>query len=296
MRKTKKRLGIGLGLLVVIAVSAIYLSRVNIPVLEPKGPVADKEFRLLLLITGLMLIVVIPVFSLLAYVLWRYREDNPRRGHYEPEWEHSRWLEGLWWAIPTILIAIVSVISWNATYALNPYRPLVSSKKAIPIEVVSLDWKWLFIYPNQQIASVNSFEIPIKTPIHFYLTSDAPMNSFWLPQLSGQIYTMAGMQTQLYLSSDVLGTFYGRSANISGAGFASMQFSARSVSVASFNRWANTVRLHSPRLSLKTYVKLRQPSTTVRIGSYSYPAKGLFERIIASYMYPSYSPKQEVRT
>ncbi|MGH7234488.1 MAG: COX aromatic rich motif-containing protein [Candidatus Saccharimonadales bacterium] len=284
MSKKIKRLGVSLILLVVLIISGLYLSRVNIPVLEPKGPVADKEFRLLLLITGLMLLVVIPVFLLLAYVVWRYREDNPRRARYEPEWEHSRWLEGLWWAIPTVLITIVSVITWNATYSLNPYLALNSNKAAIPIQVISLDWKWLFIYPDQHIASVNSFELPQKTPIHFYLTSDAPMNSFWLPQLSGQIFTMAGMQTQLYLSSDVLGTFYGRSANISGVGFASMQFSARSVSQDSFNSWVDQVKQRSPTLGLTAYKSLRQPSVSIPSSTYAYPASELFNRVMASYM------------
>ncbi len=269
-----------------ITVAGIYLSRVNIPVLEPKGPVADKEFRLLVGITAIMLIVAVPVFLLLAYVVWRYREDNPKRGQYVPDWEHSRWLEGLWWVIPTILILIVSVISWNASYALNPYRPILTSKKALVIQAVSLDWKWLFIYPDQHIASVNLVEFPLKTPVHFYLTSDAPMNSFWLPQLSGQIYTMAGMQTQLYLASDVIGNFTGRSANLSGAGFAGMQFIAKSVKKGTFDSWVERVKTHSLELSLSAYRKLERPSSYMPVTYYANPAKGLFGDIIAKYMVP----------
>ncbi len=270
-----------------VSAAGVYLSRVNIPLLEPKGPIADKEFRLLLIITGAMLVVVIPVFLLLAYVVWRYREDNPKHGQYVPDWDHSRWLEGLWWVIPTILILIVSIITWNASYALNPYRPILTNKKALVVQAVSLDWKWLFIYPAQHIASLNLVEFPLKTPVHFYLTSDAPMNSFWLPQLSGQIYTMAGMQTQLYLASDIIGNFTGRSANLSGVGFAGMQFSARSVSVASFASWVNQIRHHSPRLSLSVYRSLEKPSTYVPFKEYSNPAKGLFNDIIAKYMTPN---------
>lgn len=291
MHKTKKSLGVVLLLLAVIVIAVLYLSRTTIPVLQPRGPIADQEFRLLVLITAAMLVVVVPVFILLAYVIWRYREDSPKPGRYLPDWEHSRWLEGLWWAIPTVLIVIVSVITWNATYALNPYRPIETNKVALNIEVISLDWRWLFIYPNQHIASVNLVEFPLKTPVHFYLTSDAPMNSFWLPQLSGQIYAMAGMQTQLYLSSDVKGTFIGRSANISGTGFASMQFSAKSVSQSSFNTWAKQIRAHSPTLSMAAYMKLAQPGTNVPTSSYSNPVSGLFNSVISSFMMPASSKR-----
>lgn len=287
MRKTKKWLGIALALLAVIIASGLYLASTSIPVLEPKGPIADQEFRLLILISFAMLIVVVPVFILLAYIVWRYRESNTKITRYEPDWEHSRWLEGLWWAIPTVLIVIVSVITWNASYALNPYQPLKSNKAALNIQVVSLDWKWLFIYPDQHIASVNSFVFPVKTPVHFYLTSDAPMNSFWLPQLSGQIYTMAGMQTQLYLSADTLGTFYGRSANISGAGFADMQFSAISVSSAQFDNWIKQSSQNSPKLDMAVYSVLRVPSTSVPIKSYSRVENNLFDSIMQQYMAPS---------
>ncbi len=286
MHKAKRWLIAGI-LLLVLIVSGVYLSRVNIPVLEPKGPIADKEFRLLVTITSIMLIVVIPVFVLLFYVVWRYREDNPRRGKYVPEWEHSRLLEGLWWIIPAILITIVSVISWHATYALNPYNPIPSKNKAIDIQVISMDWKWLFIYPRQHIASVNLFEMPVNTPVHFYLTSDAPMNAFWLPQLSGQIFTMAGMQTQLYIMANVKGSYVGRSANISGIGFASMQFTAKAVSNKSFNIWVNNKRNSSPKLTIAAYKALDRPSSYVAPRYYSDPAKGLFIDVIGKYIIPA---------
>ncbi len=287
MNKAKKRLGLAVFIVIFLGAWGIYLSHVSIPVLQPKGPVADKEFRLFLLILGLLCAVAIPVFILLAYTVWRYREDNPKRGSYVPEWEHSRWLEGTWWAIPAILIAIVSVITWNATYALNPYKPLDPHRSALTIQVVSMDWKWLFIYPKQHIASVNLVEFPLHEQVHFYLTSDAPMNSFWVPQLSGQIYTMAGMQTQLYMAADVVGNFVGRSANISGVGFASMQFTAKSVSNQEFNSWVNKVRTQSPKLSILAYRQLERPSSYVPPHYYSYPAKNLFGLIIDKYMLPA---------
>ena len=286
MRKTKIWLGVGLALVAIVVITAVYLSGVNIPVLEPKGPIADQEFRLLLLVTGAMLIVVIPVFILLGYIVWHYREDNPKRGKYMPNWEHSRWLEGLWWFIPTVLIAIVSVITWRATYQLNPYRPIATNVKALKVQVIALDWKWLFIYPSLNIASVNMMEFPLKVPLHLYLTSDAPMNSFWLPQLSGQIFAMAGMQTQLYLSADQVGTYYGRSANISGAGFASMQFSAKSVSQASFQSWVKSVRKYAPKLDLATYNQLRAPFSD-KVHYYSLTNLCLFNAVINSYMAPA---------
>ena len=269
------------------AAAVIYLSKVSIPVLQPRGPIADKEFRLMVFITAIMLIVVIPVFILLGYVVWRYREDNPKRGRYVPEWQHSRWLEALWWLIPSALILVVSVITWFASYSLNPYKPIASKSKPLVVQAVAMDWKWLFIYPAQHMASVNLVEFPASVPVHFYITADAPMNSFWLPQLSGQIYAMAGMQTQLYIMADHFGYFVGRSANLSGVGFASMQFGAKSVSETSFLSWVRNVRKHSPKLDVAAYNKLNRPSSYVPVKYYSNPSNGLFGYVIAKYMVPS---------
>ena len=292
MRTVKRGWGIAVLILAVLIISGIYLSGVNIPVLEPKGPIADQEFRLMLLVVGIMLIVVVPVFALLTFIVWRYRDSAKKRGKYTPDWDHSRVIEGIWWLVPSILITILAVITWNATYALNPYRPIASKNKPITIEAMSLEWKWLFIYPKQGVASVNQVVFPKNTPVHFYLTSDAPMNSFWLPQLSGQIYTMPGMQTQLYLMASNQGIYNGWSANISGIGFASMMFKAVSTTRSGFNIWINQIKKADPPLTLNRYNLLAKPSSYVPINYYSRPSKDLFYHTISKYMAP---PKPMMR-
>lgn len=287
MKEVNRGWGIAILILAVLFISGLYLSSVNIPVLEPKGPIADKEFRLLLVVVGLMLIVVVPVFSLLAYIVWRYRDNAKKEGKYMPDWDHSRVIEGMWWLIPSILITILAVITWNATYALNPFKPIASKKQPLVIEAISLQWKWLFIYPKQQVASVNQVVFPNNTPVHFYLTSDAPMNSFWLPQLSGQIYTMPGMQTQLYLMANQKGTFDGWSANISGIGFASMMFKAISTNRSGFESWIQRIDLTSKPLTKNTYDRLARPSSYAPISYYTHPASNLFFDTIQKYMTPS---------
>lgn len=287
MSRSKKILGVGLLIIAVLLISGEYLSRVSIPVLEPKGPIADKEFRLMIVVTLIMLIVVVPVFVLLAYILVRYNENNKKPTKYSPDWDHSRIIEGIWWLVPSLIIGVLAVITWKSTYALNPYNPIPSPNKTITIDVVSLDWKWLFIYPKQSIASVDKLVFPVKTPVHFYLTSDAPMNSFWLPQLSGQIYTMAGMQTQLYIMADVRGDFIGRSANISGIGFSGMVFHALATSKQDFSSWVTKTKLTSPSLTISAYDNLSKPSLSYRYSLYSNPAPNLFNDIINKYMNPA---------
>lgn len=289
MIKVKKRWVISLAVVAVLAISYLYLSSVNIPVLEPKGIIADKEFRLLLLVTGIMLIIVIPVFVLLFYILYMYRDSNTKKTKYSPDWDHSRIIEGIWWTVPSLMILVLSIITWRATYALNPYRPIASKKPPIVVQVVSLQWKWLFIYPKENVASVNRLVIPVNTPIHFYLTSDAPMNSFWVPQLSGQIYSMPGMRTQLYIMANQKGVYNGWSANISGAGFAGMMFQAQATSSANYSSWINKIRTSSPVLTLSTYNKLSKPSSYVKPKYYSYPSANLFNGIILKYRIPNFS-------
>lgn len=276
-------------IIAILVISASYLSKVNVPVLEPKGPIADQEFRLMVLVTGLMLIVIVPVFILLAYIINKYKDTNQSLKRYSPDWDHNKYLEGLWWLIPTILISILSVITWNASYALSPFKPIPSVNKTINIQVISMDWKWLFIYPQQNVASVNQVVFPVNTPVHFYLTSDAPMNSFWIPQLSGQIYSMAGMQTQLNLMANTIGSFNGWSANISGIGFASMMFQAKSTSKTQFQTWLSKIRHNSPPLTQVAYNQLARPSEYVPVHYYSSPKYNLFNDTILKYMSPGAS-------
>lgn len=275
------------GVVVALAVAAIglaYLSTVSIPVLQPRGIIADKEFRLLITVTLVMCIVVVPVFILLAYIVWKYRDTNHTPKKYTPDVSGNHYLESLWWLIPTLIIVVLSVVTWNATYALNPFKPIPSSNKTIPVQVIALDWKWLFIYPTLNVASVNKVVFPVSTPVHFYLTSDAPMNSFWIPQLSGQIYTMPGMQTQLYIMASQKGDYKGWSANISGIGFASMMFTAEATTNNKFVSWVKQARLSSNHLTQAAYDKLAKPSSFVKPRYYSNPKPNLFNDEVMKYM------------
>ena len=261
-----------------------YFSRYPVAVLDPKGPIALKERNLLLLAVCLMLIVVIPVFILTFYIVYKYRDGH--HGKYRPDFDHSNLLEGVWWLIPSILILTLSIVTWRSTYALNPYKTIASNQPNLTIEVVSLDWKWLFIYPQQHVASVNTLVIPVNRPVTFDITSDAPMNSLWIPQLSGQIYAMPGMNTQLNIMASSIGNYYGSSANISGVGFAGMNFLTHAVSDANFNTWLNIAKNSNDNLNMATYNKLSAPSSYYPITLYSNPQTNLYTSIINKYMSP----------
>jgi cytochrome o ubiquinol oxidase subunit II len=264
--------------------ATIYFSHHTVAVLQPRGPIALKERNLMLTTIGLMLIVVIPVFVLTFLIVYKYREGH--HGKYRPDFDHSWILESVWWLIPSILIAVLAVITWQATYALNPYNKIASNRPALDVEVVALDWKWLFIYPEQKVASVNYLVLPVNRPVTFYITADAPMNSFWIPQLSGQIYAMAGMSTQLNLEASYPGNYYGSSANISGTGFAGMHFDTHAVTPNDFSSWINSTAKSKTALTMAEYNKLDAPSTNNPISYYSQPTPYLFASIIDKYLGP----------
>jgi cytochrome o ubiquinol oxidase subunit 2 len=208
---------------VLIAVAVKYLKTVNIEVFNPKGSIAEKQRNLIIFASLLSLLVIIPVYILTFTFLFKYRETN-KKARYTPDWDHNRIYETIWWGIPIAVILLLSIVTWNSTHALDPYKPLSSSEKPLDIQVVALQWKWLFIYPEQNVATVNYVQIPVNRPVTFTITSDAPMNSLWIPQLGGQIYAMSGMSTQLHLIANHAGSYNGSSANISGEGFAGMRF------------------------------------------------------------------------
>jgi cytochrome o ubiquinol oxidase subunit 2 len=282
MNKKAKYTFIAVVVFVFIGVSINYLSGVSIPVLQTSGQIATKERNLLLFALALSSIVVIPVFILLFSIAWRFRESNTK-AKYSPDYDHSVTLESIWWLIPTILITILSVVTWNSSHSLDPYAPIASKNKSMTIQAVSLDWKWLFIYPEQNIASVNYLKIPVNTPVTFQITSDSVMNSFWIPKLGGQIYSMPGMSTQLHLIADKNGDFYGSSANISGSGFAGMNFIASAGNMSDFNSWVLEVRNSSSSLSASNYAKLARPSTDNQVAYYSGYDQSLYGSILAKY-------------
>lgn len=258
-------------------------------IFDVHGVIADKQRSLLIFATLLSLIVVIPVFVLTFWIVWRYRETN-NGVRYTPDWDHNRKLETVWWGIPILLIGILSVVTWQSSHTLDPFRPLASTKPAMTIQVVALQWKWLFIYPDQHVATINELHIPTNTPITLDITSDAPMNSFWLPQLAGQIYAMSGMSTQLHLNAERAGVYRGVSANISGEGFAHMQFTATATNQALFDAWVSSAQT-KPALTFETYNKLVKPSSLPSRATYGSIPQNLYGTIVMKYM-PLYSANQ----
>lgn len=280
IRKTVVRFAVPLMLLLM----AITLSGCaeQIIVMDPKGPIAQKQMELIWITVILCAVILVPVLILTAYIVWRYRDKKDNKAAYKPNWSHSTWMETVWWGIPIIIIAILAVFTVRGTYELEPSKPIASEHKPIVIQVTSLDWKWLFNYPEQGIATVNYIEIPKGVPVKFELTSDAPMNSFWVPQLGGQIYTMSGMAMTLYLQADEFGTYYGTGANFSGERFADMRFNVKAVSQNDFDKWVDGIKKSSPALTVEGYEQLAKPgSSKVRYFS-SFP-DGLFQRIVTKY-------------
>ena len=275
-----------LPVLVVLCLVAalVYLaSGYNIQLLNPKGTVAAQQRDLMFIAIGMMLLVVVPVFVMTFVIAWKYRASNVK-AKYDPEWDHSRTAETLWWAIPFAIIAVLAGITWVTSHSLDPYRPLASDTKPLRVQVVALQWKWLFLYPEQGIATVNHVEFPVNTPISFQITSDAPMNSFWIPQLGGQIYAMSGMNTSLHLMAKDVGTYNGSSANISGKGFAGMKFTATAQTQAEFERWVGTIAQKNIPLSSDAYDHLSEPSENVPPQYYSSYQDSLYDTIIMKYM------------
>ena len=286
----KSRIAIAvLVVLGIVALLAAYLHGHNIAVLEPAGPVAEKERNLIIIGILLSAIVVIPVYIMTLAIAWKYRESNTK-AVYKPDWDHSRLYETVWWGIPIVIISILSAIAWQSAHELDPFRALVSKIQPLNVQVVALDWKWLFIYPQQNIASVNLLGIPENTPINFDISSDTVMNSFWIPSLGGQIYAMPGMSTELHLMASKTGTYYGSSANISGTGFASMVFSARSMTTTGFDNWVHAAQSSPDHLTMAAYSQLARPSEYNPVAYFSSVANSLYNTTVVKYMMPANQP------
>jgi cytochrome aa3-600 menaquinol oxidase subunit II len=264
----KKRLPL-LGLLIVFALAMSGCSDQYL-VLNPKGPVGRTELKLIEESAILVGIVVIPVLLILAYIVYRYRDKKDNTAPYTPEWEDSKKLEVIWWGIPILIIAVIGWQTATTTFSLTK-PPAHTSTKPIVIQVTAMDWKWVFLYPDQKIATVNYVDIPAGVPVQFQLTADAPMNSFWIPSLGGQEYAMPGMDMRLWLQADKAGEYFGTGANFSGEGFAHMQFRVESKSEADFNAWVTKVKQTAPALTKAGYDKLEKPSTEKEQSFSSYP-------------------------
>jgi cytochrome o ubiquinol oxidase subunit 2 len=273
------------GFLLIALLGAATLGGCTEGVLDPKGPIAAAERQILFNSLGIMLAIAIPTILATLGVAWWFRSSNTR-ARYLPDFAYSGRLEVLVWSIPAMTVLLVGGVAWVGSHDLDPRKPIASTTKPINVQVVSLDWKWLFIYPDQGIASVNKLVIPVGAPVSFALTSSGVMNSFFVPQLAGQIYTMAGMTTRLHFQADHAGTYRGLSSQYSGAGFADMRFTADTVSPEKFAQWVDATRSAGPALDPQAYADLAKPSSAVAPFTYRTTASGLFDGIVSAGMLP----------
>jgi cytochrome o ubiquinol oxidase subunit 2 len=275
-----------IGLVVVLLAVALREFVVAPVVLQPSGPVGNSQRDLFFIALFIMSLVVIPVFVLLFYIAWKYKATN-KKAKYTPEWESNKKLETIWWGIPILVVGVLSVIAYQTAHTLDPFRPLDSKVQPLQVQVVALQWKWLFIYPSQNAASVNELVIPVSTPVEFAIAADSPMNSFWIPELGGQIYAMNGMTSKLHLQADKAGTFKGVSSNLSGEGFADMKFNVRSVERKEFNAILSQKSRDSQALDMSSYDSLAVPSTITEPQWYRLADKDLHKKIVDKYMLPA---------
>jgi cytochrome o ubiquinol oxidase subunit 2 len=264
------------------------ISGCDLVVLHPFGAIATQQGHLILISTFLMLLIVVPVLGLTFFFAWRYRASNPK-ATYTPEWDHSTALELVIWTAPLFIVIALGAVTWINTHTLDPYRALRRSDAThmlpagshpLVVDVVALDWKWLFIYPEQGIATVNELAAPVDMPIEFRITSSSVMNSFFIPALAGQIYAMPGMQTELHAIINHAGQYEGFSANYSGAGFSGMHFKFHGMNHADFDQWVERARSGNEALSRDAYMRLAQPSERDPVHRYSGVAPGLYDAIL----------------
>lgn len=276
-RKRASGLHVGLPLIVPLC-----LGGCGMVLFEPKGQVGHWEMYLILTSLSLMLIVVVPAIVLALLYSHRYRPSNPK-AEYKPEWHSSREVEELVWGVPFVITIALAAVAWVSTYGLNPAKPIQSSVPGITINVVALNWKWLFIYPDENIAVVNQVAFPVDAPVTFNITSDSVMNSFFIPQLGSQIYAMAGMRSRLNLIANEVGSYDGLSANFSGDGFSGMTFKALAISQADFSQWLAKVRRSPAHLTRDTYAALAKASSYHPVQYYSSVEPHFFDSILGKY-------------
>ena len=271
-----------------IGTCLLTLSGCDLVVMNPSGDIARQQASLIWIATWLMLIVIVPVIIMTAWFAWKYRASN-RDAEYDPKWHHSVTVEIVVWTIPLIIIMILGGITFVATHRLDPYNPItrISEDKPLPadieplnIEVVALDWKWLFLYPQQGIATVNEIAAPLDRQIRFKITSGSVMNSFYIPALAGQIYAMSGMQTELHAGINEPGVFDGFSANYSGHGFSHMRFKFHGVDEAGFDAWVARVRGSDQVLHEPAYIELEEPTTAHPVVYYGSVQENLYHAIL----------------
>lgn len=264
------------------------LTGCNMVVMSPSGDIAAQQRDLIVISTILMLIIIVPVICLTLYFAWHYRQSN-KAATYDPEWHHSTGLEVVIWSAPLAIIIALGAITWVSTHKLDPYRPLdridatrpvTAEVKPLNVEVVALDWKWLFFYPDYGFATVNELAAPVDVPINFKITASSVMNSFYVPALAGMIYAMPGMQTRLHAVINKAGEYEGMSSNYSGAGFSHMRFKFHGLDRAGFDEWVVQVKQNGTMLNRDAYLKLEKPSIKEPIRYYASVENGLYDAVL----------------
>jgi cytochrome o ubiquinol oxidase subunit 2 len=274
-----------------ILLAPLCLTACQAAVLDPQGTVGVAEKTILLDSLAIMLAIVLPTIAATLGFAWWFRAGNTR-AHHLPDWSHSGKLELIVWAIPLLTIMLLGGVAWVGSHLLDPARPLASSAKPLNIQVVSLDWKFLFIYPDQGIGSVNTLVIPAGVPVHFSLTSASVMNAFFIAPLGSMIYMMNGMATQLNLSADKPGLYHGISSHFSGDGFADMHFDVHAVPSSDFSAWIASVRSGAKSLTPQSYATLARQSIAVPPFTYHAVDAGLFDKIVSQDLAPGPGPTQ----
>lgn len=284
MKASKK---VVLGILIALGAAVFFRLLIGssvVSLLTPRGLIASQEFLVIAKTVLIMVAAAVPTLVVCFWFAWRYRADGTR-APYEPERQAGTGIQIAMWAAPTALVLALWVIVWMSAHALDPYRPIASSTPPLTIQVVALEWKWLFIYPEQGIAAVNAVEFPENVPVRFTLTADGPMSSFWIPQLGSQMYAMAAMQTELNLIAQ-RGEYAGRDTEINGIGYAGMTFTAKAVPQGDFDDWVRRIKASSGALDLDAYAALAKPSTDEPPAYYAPVAGNLFDAIMLKYTRP----------
>ncbi len=261
-------------------------------ILDPKGPVGEGDATILIDALLIMLVIALPTILLAYWVAWRYRASNTSAA-YKPNWAYSGRIEAVVWSIPTLTIMFLGGVIWIGCYKLDPFKPLPSKSPALEVQVVALDWKWLFIYPEQNIAAINQLAIPAGRPVHFSITSASVFNTFFIPQLGSMIYAMPGMTSQLYLQADQPTVLLGESAQFSGDGFSGMHFEVHSLDEAAFAAWVRQIRASDSPLNRTSYVVLAQQSSDVKPKGYKSVDSTLFGDIASGKLGPAPGPQPE---
>jgi cytochrome o ubiquinol oxidase subunit 2 len=280
-----------MGLLTAPILLLVGLSGCARGVLDPVGPIGASERVILFDATTIMLAVIIPVILLTLAFTWWFRAGN-RRATYRPDWNYSGRIELIVWSIPALVILFLGGVAWISSHELDPAKPLESAKPPLEVEVVSLDWRWLFIYPRERIATVNYVVVPTAVPVHFRLTSTSVMNSFFVPQLGSQIYTMPGMTTELYLQADTPGIYPGLSAQFSGPGFSDMQFTLRAESGKGFATWVAQMHDRGEVLDEAAIAQLIRPTRAASELTFGSVPADPFELLAQGHVATHWSPEE----